>query len=143
MKYILHGLHNRFRIGFQHTAPLRSATSNMPSAREHPDVMQHYIGDELTKGCLLGPYAAGHIQSLHINYFGVIPKGRNTGKWRLITDLSFPEGASINDGIDPSLCSLKYTTVEKVARIIVGLGTAALLAKVDIEEAYRLIPVHP
>ena len=73
----------------------------------------------------------------------MIPKGHNTGKWRLTTDLSFPEGASVNDDIDPSLCSLKYTTVEKVARIIVGLGTGALLAKVDIDAAYRLIPVHP
>ena len=143
MKYILHGLHCGFRIGFQCTAPLRSATCNMPSAREHPDVVQRYIDDELTKDRLLGPFAAGHLPSLHINRFGVIPKGHNTGKWRLITGLSFPEGASVNDGIDPSLCSLKYTTVEKVARIIVGLGTGALLAKVDIEAAYRLIPVHP
>ena len=64
-------------------------------------------------------------------------------KWRLITDQSFPPGQSVNDGIDPALCSLAYTTVDQVAEVVARLGTAALLAKVDIESAYRLIPVHP
>ena len=46
-------------------------------------------------------------------------------------------------GIDPELCSLHYTTVEDVAHIITDVGSGALLAKFDIESAYRLIPVHP
>ena len=79
----------------------------------------------------------------HINHFGVIPKGHNTGKWRLITDLSFPPNLSINDGIDPSLCSLSYISVDQVADIAIQYGRGALLAKVDIELAYRLIPVRP
>ena len=65
------------------------------------------------------------------------------GKWCLITDLSFPIGQSVNDGIDPALCSLHYTTVEDIAKIIAEVGKGALLAKFDIESAYRLIPVHP
>ena len=36
-----------------------------------------------------------------------------------------------------------YTTVDHVAEVAVNLGPGALLAKVDIESAYRLIPVHP
>ena len=41
--------------------------------------------------------------------------------------------------IDPSLYSLEYSTVDKVAQIIAGLGCGALLAKIDIESAYCLI----
>ena len=74
---------------------------------------------------------------------GVIPKGHNTGKWRLITDLSYPEHHSVNDGIDPNLCSLRYMSVDTVADIVIRLGRGALLAKIDIEAAYLLIPVHP
>lgn len=85
---------------------------------------------------------AGYAQ-LHINRFGVIPKGHNTGKWRLITDLSHPQDFSVNDGIDPALCSLTYTSVDEIAETAAHLGPCALLAKVDIESAYRLIPVHP
>ena len=49
----------------------------------------------------------------------------------------------MNDGIDSPLCSLAYTTVDQVAELVVELGKHTLLAKVDIESAYRLVPVHP
>ncbi len=84
-----------------------------------------------------------HLPRLHISRFGVIPKGHNTGKFRLITDLSFPAGQSVNDGVDSELCSLVYTKVDEVAAQAACSGRDALLAKVDIEAAYRLIPVHP
>ena len=143
-RYICEGLKSGFRIGFNHTSPLRSATANMLSAREHPDIVITYLQKEVSLGRMLGPF---HINSqlppLHTNRFGVIPKGHNTGKWRLITDLSYPTGLSVNDGIDPTLCSLTYTTVDDIAETAACLGPGVLLAKVDIESAYRLIPVHP
>ena len=93
---------------------------------------------------MLGPFRdLGGLQSVHISRFGVISKGHNTGKWRLITDVSFPPGNSVNDGIDPAICSLRYTTVEDVASVAAQLGPHTLMAKIDIESAYRLIPVHP
>ena len=64
-------------------------------------------------------------------------------KWRLITDLSFPEGHSINDAISAEPCTLQYISVDQVALAAMQLGQGALLAKTDIKAAYRLIPVHP
>ena len=78
-----------------------------------------------------------------MNRFGVILKGHNNGKWRLISDLSYPPGRSVNDGIDPDLCSLSYISVDQVAEVAAQLGRGALMAKIDIESAYRLILVHP
>ena len=49
----------------------------------------------------------------------------------------------MNDGIDPEMCSLQYTLVEKVARVAQRLGKDTLLAKVDIQAAYCLVPIHP
>ena len=97
---------------------------------------------------MLGPFSPSaqvqvSLPPCHVNRFGVIPKGRNTGRWRLITDLSFPPGLGVNDGIDPDLCSLTYTSVDKVAEVIATLPRGGLLAKIDIESAYRLVPVHP
>ncbi len=80
---------------------------------------------------------------MQISRVGVIPKGHKPGKWRLITDLSFPKGKSVNDAIDRELCSLQYTSVDKVATAAQRLGEGALLAKLDIKSAYRLVPVHP
>eukprot|EP00731_Ephydatia_muelleri_P016296 Em0009g720a len=82
-----------------------------------------------------------HSDEIHVSRFGVIPKG-SSGKWRLILDLSSPEGASVNDGIDSGLCSLKYATVDQAAELMLRLGRVALMAKADIEQAYRRIPVH-
>ena len=141
--YITDGLRFGFRIGFQYISPLRSATSNMFSARMHLQVVTDYLQAELSRGRMLGPFhSVRDLPPLQINRFGVIPKGHNTGKWRLITDLSFPRGRSVNDGIDPSLCSLSYTTVDDIAATMATLGVGALIAKVDVESAYRLIPVH-
>ena len=107
---------------------------------------QAYLEKECSLGRMHGPFPESSLPSLpphHINRFGAIPKGHNTVKWRLITDLSYLPGKSINDGIDPDLCSLSYISVEQVANIAAGLAKGALLAKGDIESAYRLIPVHP
>ena len=57
---------------------------------------------ERSMGHMLGPFSVHSLTDLsplHINRFGVIPKGHNTGKWLLITDLSYPPGLSVNDGI--------------------------------------------
>ena len=50
---------------------------------------------------------------------------------------------SVNDMIDPALCSLSYITVNQVAQEAMRLGREALLAKIDIKSAHRLITVHP
>lgn len=93
-------------------------------------------------GRILEPLPESEVVTLYTNRFGVIPKGRTPGKWRLITDLSFPKGGSINNAISSNLYSLTYTLVDRVARAAHRLGPAALLVKVDIKAAYRLVPVH-
>jgi len=54
-KYILDGLCLGFRVGFQCPSPLKSASANMPSAREHPGIVEQYLADKLAKGWLFGP----------------------------------------------------------------------------------------
>ena len=74
---------------------------------------------------------------------GVIPKAHQPDRWRFIVDLSSPRAASVNDGIAPNLCSLSYVSIDVAARKICELGTGAMMAKLDIQSAYRHIPVHP
>lgn len=79
----------------------------------------------------------------HVSLTGVIPKKNRPGKWRLIIDLFSPEGGSINDGISREMCSLSYLSIDSIVDCILKLGKGALMAKVDIKQAYRNIPVHP
>ena len=117
--YIITGLTQGFRIGFNRACPLRSTYHNMPSAGKQASVVENYPAKERAAGHLIGPLAT---PSLHVNRFGVIPKGHSPGKWRLITELSHPPGGSVNDGVNPQHCSLSYVTVDTVASIVASLG---------------------
>ena len=141
--FILQGIEQGFRIGFERHHTLRPARRNMPSAIAHPDVIDRYVTDVVAGGCIIGPFPAGRLPGAQSSRLGVVPKGHTPGKWRLITDLSFPEDNSVNDGIDPCICSLRYITVDEVARVAQALGPGALMAKIDIRAAYHLVPVHP
>ena len=101
--YSLNGIEHGFQIGVYDSCSLHSASQNMLSAKQNPEVIEDYLSKENTAGNILGPFTAGTAPRVHINRFGVIPKRHQPGKWRLITDLSFPEGNSINDVINPDM----------------------------------------
>ena len=98
-EFLLSGIGHGFRVGFERPHQLRSAPRNMSTASEHSDVVSRYVADEVKGRRTLGPLAKGSITGLHLNRLGVIPKGHTPGRWCLITDLSFPEGASVNDAV--------------------------------------------
>ena len=58
-------------------------------------------------------------------------------------DLSSLGRASVNDGIDPDEFTLHYITLDQVIRLISKLGPGAHMAKLDVEAAYRNMPVQP
>ena len=143
-EYILSGLRQGFRIGFDYTNhSCQPAKKNLPSVASQPAVVQEYIEKECAAGRILGPFPPGSILGLQISPFGVIPKGHTPRKWRLIIDLSHPEGGSVNDGISSQWSSLAYVSIDHVVQAILRLGQGTQLAKIDIRSAYRLIPVHP
>ena len=143
-RYIVDEIRHGFRVGFDyaHAERTQNSTSNMLSAREHPEVISGYLATECAEGRVLGPLDPAQYPFIHTSRFGVIPKG-STDKWHLIVDMSAPEGASINDGIDKSLSTLSYVGINEAAESIRALGRGSLLAKVDVKSAYRNIPVHP
>ena len=110
-------------------------------AIQNPEVVWDYLVRECMEGRIIGPLPLSDFPRIHISRFGVIPKS-SPGKWRLIVDLSAPEGHSVNDGVREDLCSLKYVTVDDAAQAVLELGPGAQLAKVDVRSAYRIIPVH-
>jgi len=131
-----------FRLGFNYQKhKTKRSASNMHSAAEHPWVVQDYLLKECREGRVVGPLPPTLLPQAQVSRFGVIPK--KNGQWRLILDLSSPQGHSVNDGINRDWCSLSYVKVEDAAREISRLGTGAILAKVDVKSAYRIIPVHP
>ena len=141
--FVLDGLRNGFRLGFQQSKQLKSAKSNKASANQHSEVIDRYLANEVSLGRVAGPFSSPPFPHLHVSSFGVIPKKGQPGKWRLIVDLSSPGGLSVNDGIDPDEFTMQYITVDQIIRMISSYGLGALIAKFDVEAAYRNIAVHP
>ena len=83
------------------------------------------------------------LPSLHISRFGVISKNNQPGKWRLILDLSSPEGQSVNDGIPKPPFRVEYVSVDAFIDGIMTLGRGTLMAKFSVASAYRNVAIHP
>ena len=141
--YITRGIQYGFRVGFQFGAvSCRSTHVNMPSASQCSDKIDEFFATECAAGRILGPFDRHQLPMVHINRLGAVPKS-TPGTYRMIVDLSFPEGHSPNDGIRDTLCSLTYASVEDAAQSVLRLGRGTLMAKMDIRSAYRNVPVHP
>ena len=122
-RYILTGLKEGFRVGFQFEAiSCVSASTNMLSATKNPQVVDKYLDKEVKLGGVVGPMEVTDLPGIHVNRFGVIEKPHQPGKYRLIVDLSYPEGHSVNDGIEPELCTLKYTSINAAVAKVLAYG---------------------
>ena len=143
--YMREGLTYGFRIGFNESTEiqLHSAFKNHVSVTKNPQAVADFISSECALGRMNGPFPASQVSWTHISPLGIIPKPSQLGKWRLIVDLSFPEGHSVNDGISPALCSIKYSSVDDAVSIIQKYGPHTQMAKLDLQSAYRMVPVHP
>ena len=96
-QYVLDGRYNGFSLGIV-AGETNSAKCNCVSAYERSDIIENHLADELEAGAMAAPFIKRLFTVTHMNHFGVIPKS-TPGKWRLITDLSFPKGKSVNDRI--------------------------------------------
>ena len=78
-RYIVNGLRDGFRIGFQHDkAHCRPATTNMQSAFMYPEPVVTYLESEQLANRIVGPFDSS--LNIQVNRFGVIPKGNQSGE---------------------------------------------------------------
>ena len=94
---------------------------NMLLAPQCSAKISEYLATECAAGRVLGPFL---VPMVHVNHLGAVPKS-TPGKYRLIVDLSYPEGHTVNCGIDGAHCSLSYVSVEDVAATVLRLGTSS------------------
>ena len=118
---------------------LKQCNKNLKLVAAHPSVVDRYIQSELDAQ-KISPHQNGFV---HCSPIGIILKQYQPGKYRLIVDLSALRGNSVNHLIPSELCSLEYATVDDAANLAARAGKGALMAKMDLHSAYRMVPVHP
>ncbi|XP_056419586.1 uncharacterized protein LOC130361049 [Hyla sarda] len=117
---------------------------NLLSAVNDPAVVTELINAELMKGYMIGPLLVSPFRSWRVSPVGVVT-GKFNGKKRLIFDLSAPHGSlipSINSLIPSEEFSMHYSSIDQAIQVILALGPGTWMAKADITDAFKLLPLH-
>ena len=110
----------------------------------HPEVVRKYLATEVAQGRKAGPFLQPPFDTLVGSPMGVIEKKRsNPVKFRIIHDLSWPAGASVNDHIDPEKFRCFYASFDDAVNLVKRRGVGALMAKLDLTDAFKHILVRP
>ena len=114
--------------------------SNLQSAFSQPSILDNALVTECSLNRVLGPFDSPPLPNFRCSGLGLVPK--QDGGWRTIYHLSAPLGKSINDFINPDTYTLTYCSVDDAFAIVNLLGPGTLLSKIDLKNAFRLVPVR-
>ena len=137
---LINGFKHGFDLGFRGTPNSNIKVKNLKSTLENPNKVNEKIDKELHEERLYGPFVKPSFSSFQINPIGLVPK-KEANSFRIITNLSSPEGKSINDNIPDEFKSVQYASIQDAIEILIALGTGAFMAKTDIKSAFRLMPI--
>ena len=115
------------------------------SAVDYPSNVDAYIKEETELNAILGPFHQNPIEGGHCSPFMTRHKP-NSDRHRVIIDLSWPQGASVNSGINKntyldSQFDLTLPSVNDITNEVKRLGRGTLLYKVDVSCAFRYVKV--
>ncbi|XP_062383578.1 uncharacterized protein LOC134071030 [Sardina pilchardus] len=134
-----------FRVGVLSPLSCSYTARNLQSALTEPSIVSELLSKELNKGYVLGPFSAPPFHPFRVNSLGVATR-KYSGKKRLIFDMSSPHSetwSSVNEMIPLEPFSLHYASVDNAIHLIKIAGQGALLAKADITDAFKVMPIHP
>ena len=129
---------------FNASVPSGRASHNMPSTKLKPEKISEYLEKELAQGRTIGPYLSHGGPTWTSTGSASSQKGTTLGNTASLLTCHSPRGARVGVSMTTSVKPCLYRrTSHQVEEVAHRLGRGALLAKMDIELAYRLIPVHP
>ena len=121
---------------------------NHKGATDYPQALERYIDKEMAHQAVIGPLQQIPFPDrVGISPISTRPKKCSTDR-RIIIDLSFPQGASVNDGMikDNYLgwaTELRFPRTDDLALRIFQLGTDARMFKIDLSRYFRQLPLDP
>ena len=120
---------------------------NHKGAREFSSFICDYLKKETQLGRIAGPFTSPPLERLFISPLNTVPK-TDPNERRVIVDLSWPKGISVNDGIQMDeylgeTYELLLPTVDSIISLIWSCGRGAMIYKRDLKSAYRQFGVDP
>ena len=121
---------------------------NHGGACDWPKEIEKILNKEIAARAAIGPFNVSPFrEETFLSPHNSVPK-KDSQDRRLILDLSFPQGNSINDGIpkDEYLGhkeKLTLPSVDQLADRVTQIGKGAKIFKIDLSRAYRQIGLCP
>ena len=140
-KYLLDGFTDGFRLGCL-VPPKANIAKNHKSVYDHPEVIKKHITKGIALGRIAGPFTKPPFENFISSPLGIVPKSE-PGKYRIIHDLLYPKNASVNTGVPRANAEVHYDSIDTIVDLVYRHGRGCLMAKTDIEDAFRIIPIHP
>ena len=136
-----------FPLSFDSSTYLLASEVNHSSAREFPEDIKKYLQEERDFNAILGPFKEPPVPDLHVSPFLTREMPGATNR-RVIVDLSYPHGASVNSGVDPDMYLgseflLTLPSIDYITNKVLELGKDSLIYKIDISRAFRHIKIDP
>ena len=140
--YIISGFSNGFNLDFQGPeSPLNSR--NSISTAQFPEQVTQKIADEKEMGRIAGPFEKIPFHDFKASPLAIRQK-KQTNKFRLLHNLSYPYNHdSVNTNIPYESSHVTYATIQDAINDVRHHSPKAYMAKTDIAEAFRLIPLNP
>ena len=132
---------------FIHSSSLLSTFKNHKSGSEFSSHIDAYLKVESDKFAILGPFKIPPVTPIHISPLMTRPK-KGSELRRVVVDLSWPRGMSLNDGIPANeylgrAVSLTLPTVDYMAARVRDLGEGCYMYKLDLSRGYRQLRLDP
>ena len=136
------------RYGFPLSHDGKHGSKQIPrnhlGARNFPNEIQRILDKEVKHNAAIGPFEVSPFGSdTFLSPLNSVPK-KDSKDRRLILDLSFPQGNSINDGIPKDeylgdFTKMTLPSVDQLAEKEASIGKGARVSKFDLTRAYRQI----
>lgn len=139
--FLIDGFSQGFKIPYTGERRFR-LSRNLSSLIGKEEILQNKIDKEIEAKRVSGPFLSPPFPNIQVSPLGLVPK-KAPNDFRLIHHLSYPEGDSINFHIPKEMTTVSYQSIDTAVALIKQVGKGALLAKTDLENAYKQIPIHP
>lgn len=145
---LIKGFSEGFNMGFNGPRNVRREAPNMRFQVGTKIDLWNKIMKEVKEGHTAGPYRG--LEQLPLEYFwqnpvGLIPKKGNSGETRMIVNLSYRDGYSVNHFTNKEECTVKYRDMDAAIAMINEVQKEhgeVFLAKCDGRSAFKQLPVR-
>jgi len=140
-KYIVDGFREGFSLGFEGPrTPLTSNNSHTITDKTH--LAQTKIDNEVRLGRIEGPFDQPPWPNMKFSPLALREKS-TPGTYRLLHNLSYPyDHNAVNINIAQENKTVHYSTIRDAAKLLNSIPHPHM-AKSDIKDAFRLIPLDP